>query len=516
MPGHFHPVDHVVRMAAHRAHVVTRGRRPPGRLAGREDLLLGFSMVRPAGSTAIAWSSLLPDRRDTLILGALPVRAWTVIGAKLAALAGYIGLVAVGTHAVGSVFWGWILGDSVSLLFSLRGVAAHFLASSAASVSVFLAATAVQGLALTIVGPRLFRRTSTVLQVVLVALAALGLAILPTLNTTVVATLAGGARAQPWILLTPPVWFLGSMNGCSAPAIHFFDRSPAARESRSRWRQPRRRHVSARVPPADGFGRRIGERAEERSGTCHSRPGRVDRRPASGAASGGGVLYRDDRTRRPAAVRPGNRAGHRRRVGFAGPARTCQRPQPTASLLALPLAVMMFLLAGLRVARLVAVGRPRPSWLFEVHDLSRRHAGRRWNARCSCWAWFRRSSCRRRSTGSLWGGWIALTHTIVMLALGVALVELLIWHCNGMPCGQRWTPARMDFGRRWPLHFALFLIVAVLIPRVELLLFRSVYATSYLRRPPAHSLPSASAWPPRDTRSSRCTRTWTPWPGSCV
>ena len=63
-----------------------------------------------------------------------------------------------------------------------------------------------------------------------------------------------------------------------------------------------------------------------------------------------------------------------------------------------------------------------------------------------------------------------------MIALGVMLVELLIWHCDSMPCGQRWTPARMDFGRRWPLHFALFLIVVAVIPRIELLLFRNVYA----------------------------------------
>jgi len=63
-----------------------------------------------------------------------------------------------------------------------------------------------------------------------------------------------------------------------------------------------------------------------------------------------------------------------------------------------------------------------------------------------------------------------------MSALGLALVELLIWHSDGMPCGQRWTPARMEFGRRWPLHLALFLIVVWVIPRIELVLFGRPYA----------------------------------------
>ena len=78
------------------------------RIASRAEktFYLGFTMIASGVLTAIAWSSLLPDRRDTLILGALPVQPRTVVAAKLLALAAYVGLVAVAMHAAGSIFWG--------------------------------------------------------------------------------------------------------------------------------------------------------------------------------------------------------------------------------------------------------------------------------------------------------------------------------------------------------------------------------------------------------------------------
>ena len=40
---------------------------------------LGFSMIASGVVTAIAWGSLLPDKRDTLILGSLPVQPSIVV-----------------------------------------------------------------------------------------------------------------------------------------------------------------------------------------------------------------------------------------------------------------------------------------------------------------------------------------------------------------------------------------------------------------------------------------------------
>ncbi|MEO5896647.1 MAG: hypothetical protein ABIS06_13195 [Vicinamibacterales bacterium] len=41
-----------------------------------------------------------------------------------------------------------------------------------------------------------------------------------------------------------------------------------------------------------------------------------------------------------------------------------------------------------------------------------------------------------------------------------------------MPCGQQWTPARADLGRRWPMHFGVILLILSAVPRLEVLLFR--------------------------------------------
>ena len=48
-----------------------------------------------------------------------------------------------------------------------------------------------------------------------------------------------------------------------------------------------------------------------------------------------------------------------------------------------------------------------------------------------------------------------------------------------MPCGQQWTPARADFGRRWPLHFAIFLMVVMGLPKLEVVLFVHPQATAW-------------------------------------
>ena len=72
------------------------------------------------------------------------------------------------------------------------------------------AVSGTQGIALAILGPRLFARVSPGLQMILVALAALGFLALPVIDASVVDTLrATGPNARPWLLSTPPLWFLG-------------------------------------------------------------------------------------------------------------------------------------------------------------------------------------------------------------------------------------------------------------------------------------------------------------------
>ena len=434
---------------------------------------LGYSMIASGLLTVIVWGSLLPDRRDTLILGALPVKPTTVVIAKLAALAGYIGLVAVATHAVGAIFWGLILGDRGTLAFSLRGILAHFLASAAASMAVCLAVAAAQGLTLALVGPRLFRRASTVLQVALIALIAACLASLPTLNTAVIATLQGARGQQPWILNMPPVWFLGLYEwllGNAEPLLVTLAGRATVTTGIAvvatvlvyplAYRRLMISVVETGSEPRNALARALHAVVVRASG----------RHPAPRAATEffTATLARVDRQRFVLAISLG--------IAFAWSVPSLRTSVPAAvpdpSLLALPIAAMLFVLVGLRVASSLP-SDVRASWVFEVHDLSRQHARQSLERTLFLLGVLPPVLISTPLYWNLWGSGNALTHLVVMMALGVAVIELLIWHCEGMPCGQRWTPARMDFGRRWPLHFALFLVLVALVPRLEVLLLGS-------------------------------------------
>ena len=323
------------------------------RIASRAEktFYLGFSMIAAGLLAAIAWSSLLPDRRDTLILGALPVRPRVVVLAKLLALAAYVGLVVAGMHAAGSIFWGSILGDKVSLLFSVRGVAAHFIASSAASMSVVLAVAATQGLTLSLVGPALFRRMSTLLQVVVVGSMVLGLAALPTMNTAIVQTLSGGPRSQPWILSLPPVWFLGLYEwllGTSDPLLLELARRAVLTIAVTTvatlvsyplaYQRLMVSMVEMGSEPRNRIARVLHAILVQSAG---SRPG-----AQAAAAFFTATIARVDRHRFVLAISVGLAIAW----GLPGLRAFVPSARPAPELLALPMAIMMFLTAGLRIA----------------------------------------------------------------------------------------------------------------------------------------------------------------------
>ena len=194
------------------------------RLISRPDKVfyLGFAMIASAIVSLITWNTLLLDRRDRIVLGPLPLPAAAVVLAKLAALLGYIGLVALAMHALASVAFGVALAANNTIIFAFRGIAAHLIASVAASLFVMLAVVALQGLTLALLAPRWFARVSPALQLAVVCLVITGVLTLPALTQSVngAVTTAGGPDA--WILATPPLWFLGLYErvlGTTNPAL---------------------------------------------------------------------------------------------------------------------------------------------------------------------------------------------------------------------------------------------------------------------------------------------------------
>src|SRR5262249_11201705 len=96
-----------------------------------------YSMVGVGVIAAVMWDALSFDRRDAMVLGPLPLRAATVIGAKIAALALFLLIVAFAVNLVTAVPFSMVAGNHKALTAVVRHFIAHMAATMAASVFVF-------------------------------------------------------------------------------------------------------------------------------------------------------------------------------------------------------------------------------------------------------------------------------------------------------------------------------------------------------------------------------------------
>jgi hypothetical protein len=445
---------------------------------GDKAFYLGFTMVATALVGAIAWSSLLMDRRDGLILGAMPVRPAVVVQAKLAALGAYILLIALGMHTLAAVAFGTLLGSHAPFMFMLRSVAAHFVVPCAATALVVLAIAAAQGVSLAIAGPRAFARVSALLQLGLVGTIVLGLLALPVLNISVVDTLQGtGRNVRPWVLQLPPVWFLGAYEwilGARDPLLMELARKAvlalAAVTALTLVSFPiayRRLMISA-VETGAGFGRtgRFASAADLLARSTARRP--QVRAVAQFFLS---TLARAERHRFVLATSLGIAAAWGLPSLFALVHGFAEAP--TATVLSLPLAAMTFLLVGLRTAAALPAD-VKAGWLFDLHGPTRRQTHVALERTMFIAGVLPVATLCAPVYGWLWGTNVAAIHTLVSLATGAALIEMLLWRFEGMPCARLWDPERLKLGRRWALYLAGFMIITAVIPALERRLFDNV------------------------------------------
>jgi hypothetical protein len=404
---------------------------------------------------AMTWSSLLLDRRDALVLGSLPTSERQVVRAKITALAGYIGIVALGMHAISAVPFGAILATGQPFTFLVRGIVAHFAASTAACAFILLSVVSVQALAMAAGGPAAFRRISPALHVTLVAGILFGLTALPAVARAI------GPAVSPdggpwWTALAPPVWFVGTYewllgtDNDELARLHW--RAMAALAAVS--------IISFVIYPMAY--RRVSVAAIEGSVRGSTRPaGRLSEwiaatgvRPASRAAASFLLLSlaRVDRLRFMVAAAAGLVIGWSAPtvIYWAGLEATAAPPAP---ILAVSLAAMAILLAGVRIAVAMPADLPA-AWLIRSADVNGAAARSGvWRATfvvgvapvvlafLPAYAWS-------------WGAGVAVKHLAMLLIAGALATELLLWNHEGMPCSRPWRPEQLNLGRRWPL-FAL-------------------------------------------------------------
>ncbi len=130
-----------------------------------QDLLISTTMAIAGMFTVLAWNNLLPDRRDCLVFGLLPVRTRTIFLAKLAALGTALGVAVTALNVFTGLAYPFaIAAPGSGTMAVLRGFGAYWATMFAAGLAVCCALLAVQAVAANLLTYRLFLKLSSFLQ----------------------------------------------------------------------------------------------------------------------------------------------------------------------------------------------------------------------------------------------------------------------------------------------------------------------------------------------------------------
>lgn len=129
---------------------------------GIESFLLATTMLTLGLLAVLCWDNAFPDRRDVLVLAPLPVRARTILLAKLAALGSMFCVAVLSVNLFTGFSFPMILGGIHG--GRLRWLAAWWITVFAAALFIFGTLLAMQGLVATLLPRRYAMRISGLLQ----------------------------------------------------------------------------------------------------------------------------------------------------------------------------------------------------------------------------------------------------------------------------------------------------------------------------------------------------------------
>jgi hypothetical protein len=161
-----------------------------------------FSFVALGLITVFEWDLFFPDLLDVFVLGTLPLAQRKVFLGRVAA----IGIFVAGFLFDANFLAPLVLPEATDPPNLTRFLIGDVAAVAAAGLFAAIAVVAVQSLLLAILGERLFRKISLVLQGLAVTLLVMLLLLFPVLSGVTPALLQSGNRAVLWF---PPFWFLG-------------------------------------------------------------------------------------------------------------------------------------------------------------------------------------------------------------------------------------------------------------------------------------------------------------------
>jgi hypothetical protein len=137
-----------------------------GSMLGHQALLVDFAMAAAAIASMLVWNSLTPDRRDVMVLGALPVTAGQQARARLLALVIFVALFIAAVAGPTSIAFNIFTRPITEIFVVVPNMAGHLVATALGVSFVFFAFVNLQLLLAAIVGPRGVKAATLPLQAI--------------------------------------------------------------------------------------------------------------------------------------------------------------------------------------------------------------------------------------------------------------------------------------------------------------------------------------------------------------
>ncbi len=176
--------------------------RPYWAQVGDHYFFVVYSMVVMGIIVVFEWDLFFPDLLDIFVLSSLPIKSRTLFLGRIATVCIFV----VGFLLNANILSTLALPAAIDPPSASRFLAAHILA--VAGGGIFAAATvlAVQGLLLTVLGARAFRKISLALQATFITALLMVLFLIPVLSGALPVFMHS---SHAYILYFPPFWFLG-------------------------------------------------------------------------------------------------------------------------------------------------------------------------------------------------------------------------------------------------------------------------------------------------------------------
>jgi hypothetical protein len=183
------------------------------------EFLIATTLAIAGLFSVLAWNAVLPDRRDCIVLGLLPVRTRTIFAAKIAALGAALGIAVAAGNVFTGICYPFIVARTPGMLAVFRALLAYWTATAGAGLFICWALIAVQGVAAQLLPRRTFLKLSSFLQIAALFVIVGVYFIEPPLPVT---PAMRASTVHGLFTYVPSFWFFGlfqKLNGADDPAF---------------------------------------------------------------------------------------------------------------------------------------------------------------------------------------------------------------------------------------------------------------------------------------------------------